>query len=193
MVSASDDAPIDPRQALRRRLLEQRAAFAASPDAATAAHALANRLRDLLSELEPESLGLYWPHRSEFNAVRALETDPTCAKLPLSLPFAQRAPVRMHYRVWDRRTPAAVDECGIPCADGPPVVPDVVLVPCLGYTAAGYRLGYGGGFFDRWLALHPHVTTVGIAWQAARIDDAAFARQPHDQPLTLVLTEAGIV
>jgi 5-formyltetrahydrofolate cyclo-ligase len=99
----------------------------------------------------------------------------------------------MHYRAWDRQAPKLIDEVGIAASDGAPVVPDVVLVPCVGFTSAGFRLGYGGGFFDRWLAEHPHVTTVGVAWACAEIDDDAFQAQPHDLPLTLVVTERGVV
>jgi 5-formyltetrahydrofolate cyclo-ligase len=68
-----------------------------------------------------------------------------------------------------------------------------VLVPCVGFTAAGYRLGYGGGYFDRWLALHSHVTTVGVAWASAQLDDATFVPEAHDLPLALVVTERGVV
>jgi len=73
------------------------------------------------------------------------------------------------------------------------VVPDVVLVPCLGYTASGFRLGYGGGYFDRWLAAHPQVTAVGVAWSACEIDEAELKPQPHDQRLMLVVTEQGVI
>ena len=55
-------------------------------------------------------------------------------------------------------------------SDGAAVVPDVVVVPCVGFTAAGHRLGYGGGYYDRWLAAHRHVVAVGVAWSFAEID-----------------------
>lgn len=191
MNSASHEAPSGPRQTLRKSLLAQREEFVAGAGFEAAFAALARHLTKVLSELEPESLGLYWPHRSEFNAVSALVADSTFAKLPISLPFAQRKPVQMHYRAWDRKPPTTVDECGITTSEGAPVVPDVVLVPCVGFTASGYRLGYGGGYFDRWLAQHPHVTAIGVAWSFAEIDDAAFAPEPHDQALTLIVTERG--
>ncbi len=185
-----------PRQALRARLLEEREQFVAGSTAAEAGAALTRHLVEVLSALEPEVLGLYWPHRSEFNAVAALGADSMLAKLAinasLALPFAQRAPVRMHYRAWDGQPPTLADDCGIPTSDGPPVAPDVVLVPCVGFTPGGYRLGYGGGYFDRWLAQHPGVTAVGVAWAIGQIDDAAFDAQPHDQPLTLIVTEHGV-
>lgn len=162
----------------------------AGAGATPAAASLAGHLAAVLRDLEPELLGLYWPHRSEFNAPGIVLADPTLAKLAKALPFAQRSPVQMHYRAWNGAAPAVVDECGIPASDGPRVVPDVVLVPCVGFSAAGFRIGYGGGYFDRWLAAHPDVTSVGIAWSGSEI---AFAPQPHDQALTLVVTERGVV
>lgn len=73
------------------------------------------------------------------------------------------------------------------------VVPDVVVVPCLGYTKSGFRLGYGGGYYDRWLAAHPHVTAIGVAWSACEIDEAEFVLEAHDLALTIVMTERGVV
>jgi 5-formyltetrahydrofolate cyclo-ligase len=99
----------------------------------------------------------------------------------------------MEYRAWDRREPGLRDECGIPACDGPVVVPDVVLVPCVGFTASGHRLGYGGGYFDRWLAEHRHVTAVGVAWSVTELGEAELAPQPHDLALALVVTERGVV
>jgi 5,10-methenyltetrahydrofolate synthetase len=177
---------------LRKALLAQRETFVAGSGFEAAGTALARHLTQLLSELEPESLGLYWPQRSEFNAVSALLADSTFAELPIALPFAQRLPVQMHYRAWNRKPPMATDECGIATSDGAPTVPDVVLVPCVGFTRAGHRLGYGGGYFDRWLAQHSHVTAVGVAWAIAEIAEADFAPEAHDQPLTLIVTERGV-
>jgi 5,10-methenyltetrahydrofolate synthetase len=69
-------------------------------------------------------------------------------------------------------------------------VPDVVLVPCVGFTREGFRLGYGGGFFDRWLAEHPGVTTIGLAWSGAEVH---FPVEAHDRALTLILTERELI
>ena len=194
MNSASYDGVSDPRQALRRRLLEARERFAVGATAVEAGAALTGHLKAVLAALEPTCLGLYWPHRAEFNAAAALCGDAALAKLPLALPFSQRNPVRMHYRTWDGRAPSARDECGIPASDGAPVEPDVVLVPCVGFTRDGHRLGYGGGYFDRWLEQHPEATAVGVAWSIGAVDDdTAFSAQAHDRPLTLIVTERGVV
>ena len=177
---------------MRKRLLEQREQFVGGPAFAEAGVALSRHLAAVLSRLEPELLGLYWPHRSEFNAAAAIVADTGFSKLPIALPFARRAPVQLQYRLWDRRPPTAVDDCGVPAPSGAPVVPDVVLVPCVGFTRSGHRLGYGGGYFDRWLAQHPEVTAIGVAWSIAELDDGALVLEPHDQPLTLVVTERGV-
>lgn len=194
---ASLDEPTHSRKTLRARLIAERERFANSDRAAAAATALARSLRELLQQIEPELLGVYWPVRSEFNAALALQSDESAPKLPvalpLALPFASRTPARMEYRRWDGTAPRAIDECGIAASDGDAVVPDTVLVPCVGFTREGYRLGYGGGFFDRWLALHPHVTTIGIAWSVQQIGAAEFRPEAHDRPLTLIVTEDGAI
>lgn len=182
----------NPRAELRKTLREKRQQFALSAGYGAAEAALAGHLTQVITQLEPETLGLYASIRSEFNAVVALGADHGCDELPWALPFCRREPREMDYRLWDRSAKMVPDECGIASAAGAVVVPDVVLVPCVGFTAAGYRLGYGGGYFDRWMAAHPHVTAVGVAWSFAEIDAAAFAAEPHDRPLMLVVTERGV-
>ena len=179
------------RQALRARLLAQRRAFAESPAGVVAIEALTQHLLTVVTHMEPACLGLYWPIRSEFNAIPLFHRPGTGNTMRLALPFVHKSPPWMEYRAWDGTPPARHDEVGIPCAAGEAVMPDVVLVPCLGFTDAAYRLGYGGGYFDRWLAANPHVTTLGVAWEVGRIEPRLFDAQPHDVPLTLVVTECG--
>ncbi len=180
------------RQALRERLQGDRQRFVESAAAGPAQAALSKHLKALLHELEPQCLGLYWPVRSEFNAVAALAADKAFADVARALPYARREPVEMQYRAWNGSEPTVRDECNIASSHGAPVVPDVVLVPCVGFTAQGHRLGYGGGYFDRWLALHPGITAIGVAWSLGLVDVAAFEPQPHDVTLTLVVTERGV-
>lgn len=179
------------RSALRQQLLQAQRQFVATPSAAAAQAALSHHLRKLILTLEPQTLGVYAPVHGEFNAAAALIEDPAFAALPLALPFARRTPRELHYRAWNRAEPALRDECNIPASDGPPVLPDVVLIPCVGHTAEGLRLGYGGGYYDRWLAAHPHVTAVGVAWSVTRIDAAQLDPQPHDLPMMVIVTELG--
>ena len=178
---------------LRRKLLAERELFAAGPAAASAQAALARHLRHVVARLEPQCLGLYWPVRSEFNAALALLGDPGLSEVEWALPFSRRTPREMHYREWDGQPPTLLDECNIPAPAGAEVVPDVVVAPCVGFTASGYRLGYGGGYFDRWLAAHPGVTVIGVAWAIAQVDDKVFGVQPHDLPMMVIVTEHGVV
>jgi 5,10-methenyltetrahydrofolate synthetase len=179
------------RAALRTRLLAARAAFVAGPAFQPAAAALGRELREVVERLEPACLGCYWPHRGEFNAAAALDEDKRFANLARALPFARRDPPSLEYRGWGGGAPQMRDACGIPSSDGPPVLPDVVLVPCVGYTRAGHRLGYGGGYFDRWLAEHPHVCAVGVAWAQAQIEEVELAPVAHDVRLAVIVTERG--
>ncbi|PPE68586.1 5-formyltetrahydrofolate cyclo-ligase [Caldimonas thermodepolymerans] len=182
------------RAAMRRHLLSERERWATAAHANgtwQAAHdALAAHLHQVLAQLEPQLLGAYWPIRSEFNPRVAWQGDKTPVRVPIALPWARKSPREMEYRRWDGREPATHDECGIPSVEGAAVVPDVVLVPCVGYSPQGFRLGYGGGYFDRWLERHPHVTPVGVAWADSEV---AFAPEPHDLPLMVIVTERGIV
>ncbi|MEO6277752.1 5-formyltetrahydrofolate cyclo-ligase [Roseateles sp.] len=174
-------APHD-RSDLRRSLLAERRTFAATPAFQAAGHAVRQSLSSLLEQLEPELLGVYWPLAGEF--------DPGDWPFPRALPFARREPAEMVFRRWDGAEPTAQDECGIATSTGAVVVPDVVLVPCVGFTREGFRLGYGGGYFDRWLAAHPGVTAIGLAWSAA---ETHFAVEAHDRALTLILTERELI
>jgi len=190
--NTGSDAERAARRALRTRLLAEREAFVGSATADAARVALSDHLRAALVPLEPACLGLYWPLGSEFNAPAALVADPLLDKTTRALPYARRVPPSMEFRRWDGSAPTVVDDCGIGSSDGVPVVPDVVVVPCVGFTGAGHRLGFGGGYYDRWLAANRHVVAVGIAWSFAEVDLASFAAQPHDVPLAFVVTERGV-
>jgi 5-formyltetrahydrofolate cyclo-ligase len=191
MTTAPQDGPA--RKPLRDALRAERERFTASAAMPAAERALAQHLREVVERLEPQCLGLYWPYRSEFNAPPVFIGETGLSGVALALPYCRRTPREMHYRLWDGQATPIVDECEIPASDGPEVVPDVVLAPCVGFTDAGYRLGYGGGYFDRWLAAHPGATVIGVAWSVARIDAAAYVAQPHDIPMMAIVTEAGVV
>jgi len=66
-------------------------------------------------------------------------------------------------------------------------------VPCVGFTEEALRLGYGGGYFDRYLAAHPEVTALGVAWEIGRLSLQQLEAAPHDQPLVAVVTESDTV
>jgi 5-formyltetrahydrofolate cyclo-ligase len=73
-----------------------------------------------------------------------------------------------------------------PRADTAPVIPQVLIIPLLAFTADGARLGQGGGHYDRWLAAHPETLTIGLAWDVQLAQ--SLPSEPHDHPLDLVVT-----
>ncbi len=68
--------------------------------------------------------------------------------------------------------------------------PDVLLVPLVGFSAEGDRLGQGGGNYDRWLADHPNVIAIGLAWDCQRVD--ILPREAHDRKLAMIVTPTRI-
>jgi 5,10-methenyltetrahydrofolate synthetase len=183
----------DHRAVLRRHLLKARRDWCATSAIGPAQKALNDRVMSVLAQLEPECLGLYWPMNGEFNPMDVARAAQTSLAARLALPFARKTPPQMHFTAWDGLAPEHADECGIPSPPpGKPVVPDVVLVPCVGFTREGWRLGYGGGYFDRFLAAHPEVAAIGVGWDLGLLDSAELSPQSHDVPLTVILTESNI-
>lgn len=175
----------------RSKLLAARKVWINTPEAEQAQAALQDRVMTILAELEPDYLGLYWPMQGEFNPMGVAAAAQQAFACRLALPFAQKSPPQMHFRLWNGQPPGTQDDHGIPCPDGSPVVPDVVLVPCVGFTPEGWRLGYGGGYFDRFMAAHPQVTALGVAWEGGRLTQADLQPQSHDIPLMAILTESN--
>jgi 5-formyltetrahydrofolate cyclo-ligase len=80
-----------------------------------------------------------------------------------------------------------------PGATAQALIPDVVFVPLVGFTPMGKRLGQGGGHYDRWLAEHPGVLKIGLAWDIQRVEpEDRLPTQPHDVPLDAVVTPTRI-
>lgn len=109
----------------------------------------------------------------------------------IALPWFADGEAPMRFREW--RDP--YDDAGLeigphrhlqPQAEAEELFPDVAFVPLLGFTAAGDRLGQGGGHYDRWLAANPTVLALGLAWDAQLCD--SLPTEPHDRILRGVIT-----
>jgi 5-formyltetrahydrofolate cyclo-ligase len=136
-------------------------------------------------------VGYCWPHRSEFDArfvVRRWREHGATAALPEVV--EKRGPLR--FSRWWPGAPMRPGVYDIPVPDGTGVVePDIAIVPMNGFDEQGYRLGYGGGYFDRTLAaLGRRVIAIGVSFEALRVP--TIHPQPHDIPMDIVVTEAGI-
>ena len=77
-----------------------------------------------------------------------------------------------------------------PKTDAETIEPEVLLVPLVGFTENGERLGQGGGHYDRWLAAHPGTTAIGLAWDCQKVGE--LPTEPHDLPLKAVVTPTRI-
>ena len=151
-----------------------------------------SHLDALLARLAPTRLAFCWPWRGEVDLVpwmnRWLAADPARqAALPVVLTPARP----MGFLRWHPGAPMAKDHHGIPIPGGDErIEPELLLVPLNVFDAAGYRLGYGGGYFDRTLAaVDPKPKTVGVAFELARADTTW--PQAHDQPMDWIVTETG--
>jgi 5-formyltetrahydrofolate cyclo-ligase len=138
----------------------------------------------------PGALGVYWPFRAEFDP-RGLVDWAVGAGRVVALPVVINKTGPLEYRAW-RPGEALVDGVwNIPVPEERDiVVPAIVLAPLVGFDRAGYRLGYGGGYFDRTLAaLQPRPVAIGVGFAAQEI--ATIYPQPFDVPMDLIVTEAG--
>jgi 5-formyltetrahydrofolate cyclo-ligase len=142
------------------------------------------------------TLGLYVAIKDELNVTDPLPLRPHGSNWTLSyaLPYAYKKvdghQNRMHYRQWTPEQGTEVrDEMGIPSTTGQPVTPDVIVLPCVGFNASGQRLGYGAGYYDRWLFEHPNVICIGVALTSTY---AAFEPASHDHALSMIVTEKGV-
>lgn len=133
----------------------------------------------------------YWPIKAEPD-LRPWMTALHEAGARIALPVVAERAAPLVFRPW---APGAKMERGhwnilVP-ATAETVLPEIALAPLVGWDDAGYRLGYGGGYFDRTLAaLAPRPFCVGVGFQSARI--ASIHPQPHDIGLDAIVTEAGV-
>jgi len=179
------------RKAERKRLIAERLAIG-SEDRRRMTERLAGNLEDALGSVAGAMVSFYWPFRGEPNLrelmPRILARGGRCA-----LPVVARKAQPLVFRAWvpGARLERGVWDIPIP-ADGAEVIPDIVIAPVVGFDANGYRLGYGGGYYDRTLAnlsQSPNVFGVGFALAAL----PTIYPQLHDIPMDTIVTETGVL
>jgi len=174
------------RKAERERLIAARLAIPADARAVMSAQ-IAERLDAIVGDIAGRIVSLYWPFRGEPDLrpwmAEIVERGGTPA-LPVVVEKAHPLVFRA-YRPGDRLE-KGVWNIPVP-AEGPPVVPDIVIAPLVGVDPENYRLGYGGGFFDRTLASLPgKPLVIGVGYAMQRI--ATIHPQPHDIPMDRIVT-----
>ena len=179
------------RAALRRDKLAARLALDAAAHATLSA-GLDRHLAALLLPLAPQTLAFCAPVRGEFDA-RPLASRLIERGWHAAMPVVTAVDAPMHFHAWTPASVMGADRYGIPIpADGAVVIPDIVLLPLLAFDAQGFRLGYGGGFFDRTLAaMVPRPRAIGVGFGLGRVAD--IRPQAHDVRLDAIVTEAGVL
>ena len=178
------------RAARRRELLERRQALPLEERRA-GDERVAHWLAQGFAFIEGLAIGFYWPFRGEVDprvAAHRLRSRGSRTALPVVV--AKGRP--LEFREWQPGAATTPGPFGLPVpVDTPRVEPDVVLAPPVGFDGRGYRLGYGGGFFDRTLAAaSPRPLAIGLAREMCRMP--TIHPQPHDIPMDFIVTEDGI-
>ncbi|MCL2525105.1 MAG: 5-formyltetrahydrofolate cyclo-ligase [Betaproteobacteria bacterium] len=172
---------------LRRDMAASRETLGAAEHAAASARIVAH-LREVIAP--PRSVAFCWPIQREPD-VRAIIEHWRQAGSRAALPVVSAPGEPLAFREWQATTPLQADRYGIPTpTTGDWLRPDLILLPLNGFDAAGYRLGYGGGYFDRTLAaLNPRPLAVGVGFEINRLP--SIHPEAHDQRLDWIVTEAG--
>ncbi|MDB5752075.1 MAG: 5-formyltetrahydrofolate cyclo-ligase [Ramlibacter sp.] len=185
------------KRALRKLLIEQRLNM---PDRLHRAELLQRVMRIWLVGRPDTVIGAYWPIKGEFDPLPALhrwkEDGELCDEPQprrIGLPVVDKLRQTLKFHAWFPGCPMEEDAFGIPKPkDTEVVTPTLLFVPCVGYAPGGFRLGYGGGFYDRTLAgLQPRPHTVGLGFAQGFLPD--HEPQAHDVPLDALLNELGVV
>jgi 5-formyltetrahydrofolate cyclo-ligase len=190
-----DPGDLDREKKQLRRTAKTRRAEAAcdNPDAH---QALVRVVFEAIDFAHGDAVSGYWPLSDEIDPRPVLEALHERGH-PIGLPAMPGQAQPLTFRAWQ---PGAELQDGgfgtqVPPESSPVIVPRVLLVPMLAFDRAGYRLGYGGGFYDRTLAQlradQPDTLAVGVAYRAQEVDRVP--RDRYDQRLDMVLTEQGPV
>jgi len=184
----------------RQQLVAQRQNMA---DRLARHEALQRVMRVWLVERPDVVIGAYWAIKGEFDPLPALfrwqeagmESDAMQAsrQRKIGLPVINKITKTLTFHRWYPGCPMEEDAYGIPKPKDTEIIePTLLLVPCVGYGPGGYRLGYGGGFYDRTLsALNPKPYTVGLGYTLGFLPD--LEPEPHDVPLDAILNDNGVV
>ncbi|RQW45894.1 5-formyltetrahydrofolate cyclo-ligase [Novosphingobium sp. LASN5T] len=179
------------KTALRKELRAARRAHVAALDPRVRALMLMRPPRPVADLVQPgQAVGLYMANAEEAPAggYARFFYD---AGHTIALPHFVTRAAPMRFRTWASPHIDDLLEQGPygtlqPTDEAEDVVPDVLFVPLVGFTADGGRLGQGGGHYDRWLEAHPQTKAIGLAWDCQLADD--LPREPHDRPLHAVVT-----
>src|SRR6187431_684158 len=180
------------RAELRRRRIEHAAALPAEVSAL-----VFNRPPSPLLDLVPAgaTIGLYRSDAGEAPSAGYVRFFFERGH-PIALPRVTTLDKPMEFRLHTDPYGESDLESGVwglrqPRIDAPIVVPEVLFMPLVGFTAKGDRLGQGGGYYDRFLAAHPQTIAIGMAWDVQEVDELPI--ELHDMRLSAIVTPTRIL
>lgn len=171
---------------LRKKLLAARRAMPPE-EKAWRDKAIGERLLAWLEANPAERVGVYWPIQGEPDLTGVYRVLAERG-VRLALPVVVERNAPLVFYPWRPEDKLVADAHGVmaPVERSVAVKPGLLVVPCAGFNAGGYRLGYGGGYYDRTLAAEKPPRTVGIAYAMC---EAEFATDAHDVRMGTVITE----
>jgi len=177
------------RRGERERLIALRQALPPAERRRCSAQIDAQLRREIAAQ--PGILGVYWPFRAEFDPRPVIDWAIGLGRT-VALPVVVDKQGPLEYRTWRPGEPLVDGVWNIPVPERRVVVtPAIVLAPLVGFDDACYRLGYGGGYFDRTLgALRPKPLAIGVGFEAQVL--ATIYPQSFDVPMGLIVTEASV-
>ena len=154
-----------------------------------AAHSVAAKLSEHVAARGYSSIGLYWPIKHEINLLSWAQALAQQSGVVLCLPVVVARKAPLEYWRWQQGEKLARGFWDVPVpARRDVVLPDLMLAPLVGFDQENYRLGYGGGYFDRTLAsLAQRPAVIGIGYEFAAL--TSIFPQPHDIAMDAVVTE----
>ena len=176
------------RRQQRTALIAQREAVP-SAERKQATTVIGEKLDRLATELGSKVIGVYWPIKNELNLIPWARAMTRRTGTILCLPVVVAPKLPLEYWRWTPGEPMQAGVWSIPTPSRRDIQsPDLMLAPLVGFDARNYRLGYGGGYFDRTLAaLTKPPFVVGIGYDFSRLE--SIFPQPHDVPMNTILTE----
>lgn len=180
------------KHALRGTLMDARDKMASDLGFAAAEKAAELAVDYLMPLAEGTVIALYWPVQNEIDC-RLLLSDLERRGMVIALPVVVTPHSPLEFR---RYSTGDGLERGVfntrhPLPDAPKLVPDIMIIPALAFDRTGHRIGYGGGFYDRTIALYNKARAIGFAFSGQIIDYVP--RTDHDRELEAIITDDGVI
>jgi 5-formyltetrahydrofolate cyclo-ligase len=181
----------DRRRSWRSEFVERRQAMSRERRLQLAAIVM-ERLFDAVPDIAGETIGFYWPIKGELDMREFIATCLMAGAKAAALPVIVEKNKPVEFRTWSPDCAMTTGFWNIPIpANGEPVQPTILLVPLVGFDLHCYRLGYGGGYYDRTLAASsPQPLAIGVGYEFSSLP--SIFPQRHDIAMDVIVTETTL-